>query len=417
MSVWNRNNSVNRLVRQINFSNPLVSENNPDTMAQDEAPRTLMDRMFPDRVSRPSCITLPPHTGNHFEIHPSHISILPKFGNFENNDPYTFVTKFEQVCETMKLQQLSDDGVRLRLIPFALTDYAERWFLSLPSDSIKTWDEFKKIFLRKFYPLDKTTKIRNEIVNFHQFGGESFAKYFERFKELLISCPHHNVEKWDLCQIVYNGLNNESRILLESMCQGDFLAQDHNAAWQTFENLAEKFGQWERPNEKSIYARSSVQSVGSSLDLEAKIDALSQKIDNMSGTNQFNQASQAMCYKCNDPNHIADDCPHSLEQINAFNRARNDPFSQTYNPGWRNHPNFSWKQNAPTTNANRPYVQPFSTNVSKQNFAPPLSNQSQQSFAPQDDKRLTDIEKTLARLETQLSQLTTSMSERERLIS
>ena len=195
MSVWNRNNSVNRLVRQINFSNPLVSENNPDTMAQDEAPRTLMDRMFPDRVSRPSCITLPPHTGNHFESHPSHISILPKFGNFENNDPYTFVTKFEQACATMKFQQLCDDGVRLRLIPFALTDYAERWFLSLPSDSIKTWDEFKKIFLRKFYPLDKTTKIRNEIVNFHQFGGESFAKYFERFKELLISCPHHNFEK------------------------------------------------------------------------------------------------------------------------------------------------------------------------------------------------------------------------------
>ncbi|WP_373694347.1 hypothetical protein [Pseudomonas aeruginosa] len=36
------------------------------------------------------------------------------------------------------------------------------------------------------FPSDKTTKIRNEIVNFHQFGGESFAKYFERFKELLI---------------------------------------------------------------------------------------------------------------------------------------------------------------------------------------------------------------------------------------
>lgn len=68
-----------------------------------------------------------------------------------------------------------------------------------------------------------------------------------------------------------------------------------------------------------------------------------------------------------------------------------------------------------------------------------LSNQSQQSFTPQDDKRLTDLEKTLAtfmnasiqantnfentlqsmnqsiaRLETQLSQLATSLSERER---
>jgi hypothetical protein len=22
-----------------------------------------------------------------------------------------------------------------------------------------------------------------------------------------------------------------------------------------------------------------------------------------------------------------------------------EPYSETYNPGWRNHPNFSWKQN------------------------------------------------------------------------
>ena len=30
------------------------------------------------------------------------------------------------------------------------------------------------------------------------------------------------------------------------------------------------------------------------------------------------------------------------EQVNAtFGRPRNDPYAPTYNPGWRNHPNFS----------------------------------------------------------------------------
>lgn len=241
MSVWNRNNPINRLVRQNNFSNQSVTENNPSTMALEEAPKTLMDRIFPDRVCKPLCITLPAPTGNHFEIHPSHINILLKF---ENNDPFIFLTKFEQACATMKFQQLCDDGVRLRLIPFALTDYAEKWFYSLPSESIKIWDEFKQIFLKKFFPSNKTTKIRNEIVNFHQFGGESFEKYFERFKELLISYPHHNFEKWNLCQIVYDGLNNDSRVLLELMCQGNLLEQEHNAAWQSLKNLAEIFLQW-----------------------------------------------------------------------------------------------------------------------------------------------------------------------------
>ncbi|GAA0184944.1 hypothetical protein LIER_32232 [Lithospermum erythrorhizon] len=37
------------------------------------------------------------------------------------------------------------------------------------------------------------------------------------------------------------------------------------------------------------------------------------------------------------------------EQANSMNgynsRMRNDPYSNTYNPGWKNHPNFSWKNN------------------------------------------------------------------------
>ncbi|XP_062075805.1 uncharacterized protein LOC133779924 [Humulus lupulus] len=37
-----------------------------------------------------------------------------------------------------------------------------------------------------------------------------------------------------------------------------------------------------------------------------------------------------------------------MEQINImgnFNRQANNPFSNTYNPGWRNHPNFLWRNN------------------------------------------------------------------------
>jgi hypothetical protein len=37
-----------------------------------------------------------------------------------------------------------------------------------------------------------------------------------------------------------------------------------------------------------------------------------------------------------------------MEQANAFNDYQKQsvgPYSETYNPGWRNHPNFSWKQN------------------------------------------------------------------------
>jgi hypothetical protein len=58
------------------------------------------------------------------------------------------------------------------------------------------------------------------------------------------------------------------------------------------------------------------------------------------------------------PMHLAQTCPSlpafvesPMEQVNTFNR----PFSETYNPGWRNHPNFSWKQNQPMTQGGVPH--------------------------------------------------------------
>jgi hypothetical protein len=55
------------------------------------------------------------------------------------------------------------------------------------------------------------------------------------------------------------------------------------------------------------------------------------------------------------PMHFAQNCPnlsteYPTEEVKTFNKYRkptSGPFPETYNPGWRNHPNFSWKQNQP----------------------------------------------------------------------
>lgn len=60
-------------------------------------------------------------------------------------------------------------------------------------------------------------------MNFKIISGEPFWKYFDRFKDLLIQCPHHGLEKWRLCQIIYEGLDYSAKTSLESMCHGDFM--------------------------------------------------------------------------------------------------------------------------------------------------------------------------------------------------
>ena len=76
------------------------------------------------------------------------------------------------------------------------------------------------------------------------------------------------------------------------------------------------------------------------------------------------------------------------DQVNAlqsFQRPGNDPFSNTYNPGWRNHPNFSWKpQNSnlsPFAQNQRPYV----PNSFQQNQYRPPTQQYQPPPPPPKD--------------------------------
>jgi hypothetical protein len=94
--------------------------------------------------------------------------------------------------------------------------------------------------------------------------------------------------------------------------------------------------------------------------LKMKIDALTKKVDALAVGKSINAASTFhgdYCSICTSPVHLPQTCPSLqtfaeslMEQVNAFNDFRkqdNGPFSEIYNPGWRNHPSFSWKQNQP----------------------------------------------------------------------
>ena len=51
---------------------------------------------------------------------------------------------------------------------------------------------------------------------------------------------------------MYEGLDQQTRIMLESMCQGGFLSKSPIAAWEFLEDLAEKTMQWETTRDDSL---------------------------------------------------------------------------------------------------------------------------------------------------------------------
>ncbi|KAI3700298.1 hypothetical protein L2E82_44924 [Cichorium intybus] len=117
-------------------------------------------------------------------------------------------------------------------------DKAKYWFTSLPSNSITTWDQLKAKFLQEFYPASKTTEIRRAIQDFQQKPGEAFHETWDRLKEFMRSCPHHDIPKWQLVKVFFEGASETNQAMINASSSGTIMMQDPEEAWQFLEQLS-----------------------------------------------------------------------------------------------------------------------------------------------------------------------------------
>lgn len=169
--------------------------------------------------------------------------------------------------------------------------------------------------------------------------------------------------------------------------------------------------------------------------------------------------SHDVCSICANPNHLSHNCPTiysdvSHEQVNAAQGypPHNNPYSNTYNPGWRNHPNFSWRQNFGDVQQGQranPVSQPGMSNIppdfQAQRYVTPTAQPAQTATQPVNensnldkvisalgtltttiqnmDSRIQGIEKkmhlidshthSISKLESQIGQLANAVSKRD----
>uniref|UniRef100_A0A2N9HKM2 Reverse transcriptase/retrotransposon-derived protein RNase H-like domain-containing protein n=1 Tax=Fagus sylvatica TaxID=28930 RepID=A0A2N9HKM2_FAGSY len=149
------------------------------------------------------------------------------------------------------------------------------------------------------------------------------------------------------------------------MCNGEFLQKDPDEAIEYLNHLAEKAHTWTGPSATESTNRSKPHTSTSSSGriyqlkeedgLRAQIAQLTKEIETlkMKGTSGTKQGYQVEmheeCSVCHDPEHPTKDCPMLPSVVGVFEehcgaignfRKPFSPYSETYNPGWRNHPNF-----------------------------------------------------------------------------
>nr|GEU50432.1 reverse transcriptase domain-containing protein [Tanacetum cinerariifolium] len=134
-----------------------------------------------------------------------------QFYGLPGNDTNKHLNKFLHVTQSIKVNRVTDDALRLYLFPHSLTHHATAWFDRLPRNSINTFKQMAKMFLVKYFPPSMVTKLRNEITNFRQRPDESLFEAWECYKISIDRCPNHNMLPVTQIDTFYNELTLRHR--------------------------------------------------------------------------------------------------------------------------------------------------------------------------------------------------------------
>ena len=149
---WVRDSKNKRLVRGEPNSNqePKPKPNIERKLQEMTQERFWSDIFYPPRTALPSCFIIPNHAPNvTFKLKPHYSQMLHKFTGLR--DTYLFFRKFVEVCSMMHFPNIHIDVVRMKLIPFTLKDSAKRWMYGLATNFIASWNDFARLFLRKYF--------------------------------------------------------------------------------------------------------------------------------------------------------------------------------------------------------------------------------------------------------------------------
>nr|GFA40789.1 reverse transcriptase domain-containing protein [Tanacetum cinerariifolium] len=164
-------------------------------------------------------IVIPKINVDHFEIKTNLLQLVQvnPYHGFERENPHTHINSFKRITSTLK-------------------------FRDVPNDDLVNK------FVIQFFPPSKTTHLKNEISRFTQRFKEKFGEAWERFKEMLRACPHHEFTELAQIDTFYNGLNDNDQDSLNAAACGNLLSKTTREALQIIENKSKVCYSRNKPN-------------------------------------------------------------------------------------------------------------------------------------------------------------------------
>ncbi|GJT27792.1 reverse transcriptase domain-containing protein [Tanacetum coccineum] len=256
-----------------------------------------------------------------------------QFHGLPGDDANKHLDKFLHVTQSIKVNGVIDDALRLYLFPHSLTHHATAWFDRLPRNSITTFEQMAKMFLGKYFPPSMVTKLRNEITNFRQRPDESLFEAWERYKLSIDRCPNHNMLPVTQIDTFYNGLTLRHRDTINAAAGGTFMKRRPEECYDLIENMTAHHNDWDTSAQRS----ESSSSITSSSDpeivaLKAEMAEINKNLMKMLQTNQQVKAVTPSCETCGGP-HAYNDCPATVGQTqNVYAAGAYNQGGNSYQP-------------------------------------------------------------------------------------
>ncbi|GJZ08091.1 hypothetical protein Tco_0542374 [Tanacetum coccineum] len=182
----------------------------------------------------------------------------------------------------------------LQKFPLTLIETAKRCLGRTSSDLLKTWDELKRFFIRRFCPPFVTFKQIGEIHNFRQEEGETLYQTWEIFNDLLFKCPFHDLNDYHKVNTFYKGLSFHTCQILDSrgLITGLTAAED----LESIQEIVEHSHRWHKEESDKKTSNNSLSTITDKLkNLNHDMEFHHEKVKSMR-TREARQVNQKFTY-------------------------------------------------------------------------------------------------------------------------
>ena len=267
-------------------------------------------------------------------------------------DPNKHLNEFEVVFSSMTPVNVDGSILKMKAFLFSLLEKAKDWLYELAPGTVTSWESMKRAFLEKFFPTSRVNLLRKMISGIQQNQGESFPAYYERFKTLVASCPQHQMKEELLIQYFYEGLLPIERQMQDASAGSALVDNTLVAAKTLIANRALNAQQYERVGQRDPPRQQHVNEVSAISEIQSQLANLTLLVSQVVEGPKVQ--GNTICGMCSMQGHQSEKCPQLIENegcesanANGFqsqNQPKYDPYANTYNPGWRDHPNMKLRE-------------------------------------------------------------------------